>query len=161
MSSMIDEVKAIHLSNIELLLPVSYKPDDLEDTLNKLCGVLMDAFDVPKDSCLRTGLLNRDLLELPEPYNTYHNYNYYQLASLHPRDMEPIVSTVYYLFCNRDPIYHDGYDFSKEEKEARKEFYDRLRNKYKNVSEYMERVSSVMFTDIKCYNSLIEKVVFV
>ena len=106
---------------------------------------------------IRHELLNRDLLWTPTSYNLYSTCNYYQLSSLRITEREPIMSIISYLFDKSEP-----YELSEDEKNDRKMFYTKLRNKYTCAKQYLLRVKTMLFSnpEVDCWTELIQKKVF-
>lgn len=95
-----------------------------------------------------------------EKYQSYKNnnsvsINYLQWITRETEQREPIREIVSYLFYNSDPEWHEPYSFSKEEKQWRKKFYEKLIKKYSEdfISKYFKNVSKKLWRHETFMNS--------
>lgn len=167
------EVKNVWKNNPELLQPFPKykqdkenkgnkndeedKPDESQDSrYNLFSKAIKIAFDFNSDRLFYL-FMNRDLLWMPDDPDTTLNVFQY-CSSMKISNREPMISTWSYLFDNSDPYYFESYNRSEEEKKLLNEFYNYIKNKYKNGEEYYNRVNSVLFNDDDTYINYIYKI---
>jgi len=144
---MLDEVKLLHLVNIELLLPVQQNINtDVSKIYELMKKTLMLAFDVPEE-CIKIfdkGIMERSLLALPNNIDAVNNRcNSYQLVMIKAGMSYNINNFIAYLFHNQ----YQYCKLSEEELENRKKYYEYISKKYKNIENYIIRLKMVLFMD--------------
>lgn len=144
MTQMLPTVNEIKRQHVELLLPPN------ENDYENFCKVFQLAFDTSSEIIAQ--IVNRDLLWRPPLGNSA---NYYHWAG--KDGSEAICALEDYLFYNRDSYWGESFDFTKEEKELRKKFYEHLRNTYTSADHYLDRVCEFFGKEIYLDKDLIQK----
>ena len=105
------------------------------------------AFDI--DHKLMGCIINRDILWIPDGIlgdNTMFP-NFFQLASCDTsceKGDDPITTIYSYLFEKGDRWHGELYYFDDEEKQLRKEFREKIKEKYITKRKYLARVTEVL-----------------
>ena len=159
--ALLEEVKSIYTSNISLLFSVNTK--DREEVYKKVKELLYTAFDIPEEAkTIRYKFTDRDLLWI-SPNNEENNYNYYQLTSTESNN-HSVNRLASYLFDTIDPFfYNNPFQFSEEELKDRELLYSKIRSKYINAKQYLQRVKRALLDSedfCEYYENLVQKVVF-
>ena len=159
--ALLEEVKSIYTSNISLLFSVNTK--DREEVYKKVKELLYTAFDIPEEAkTIRYKIIDRDLLWLPDYRTT--KYNYYQICLINPDTYrDPVSRLTFYLFDKEDYCSCDPFEFSREEIKDRELLYSKIRSKYINAKQYLQRVKRALLDSedfCEYYENLVQKVVF-
>lgn len=144
-----EELKLTLLQYPELLLSPDYDKDDNNKQFHHFAHALQIGFDIPYNlgdarASPMTGIMhditNLDLLWRPETKE--RSVNYYHWMTRDTREREPIWSMYSYLFEKYDPWHYDEFSLTEKEKQALKEFYKFIKNKYQTAEAYVARISA-------------------
>lgn len=156
--SITEEAFEIWDKNPDLLLPVKGKRKKQEGEGNikkqkkeesrygKFSRAMELAFDI--DHKLMGCIINRGILGIPDGIlgdNTIFP-NFFQLASCGTTSCgdDPIATIYSYLFYSSDLWDGELYYFDDEEKQLRKEFREKIKEKYITKRKYLDRVTEVL-----------------
>jgi hypothetical protein len=121
-----------------------------EMSLDIFYHVITVLFDINNDRIVYHAS-NLDLLWRPT-YDESLGDNYFTYLISENDDREPVPSMLSYLFKDTDEEYGEPYEFTEEEVQLRKDFYQYLCDNYKSGQDYIDRVSALLSLNNKSFN---------